>query len=67
VKADASEALLYLDWRALNGLRVGKTAADALANPGGPPEAMTRVPTSARTSATPPADHHPLNAIPRPP
>jgi hypothetical protein len=33
VKADASEALLYLDWRALNGLRVGKTAADALANP----------------------------------
>ncbi len=39
VKADASEALLYLDWRALNGLRVGKAAADALASPccGQPP------------------------------
>jgi hypothetical protein len=33
VKTAASDALLYLDWRLLNGLRVGRPAADALADP----------------------------------
>lgn len=33
LKADNTDALLYLDWRALNGLTIGKPATDALASP----------------------------------
>jgi hypothetical protein len=33
IKVNTTDALLYLDWRALNGLPIGRVATDALASP----------------------------------